>query len=58
MKSSNLYKHFRELVVGENQYVRINEWTSELPNRTSNSNSRLWRMSHRYKRRILSIRFA
>lgn len=32
-KKSNLFKHFRELMVGENQCDLVDEWASELPNR-------------------------
>lgn len=55
MKKSSLYEHLRELVVGVNQCERIDEWASEHPNRKSLLSSRLWRKSHRYKRRILSF---
>ncbi len=32
-KKSNLFKHFRELMVGGNQCDLVDEWASELPNR-------------------------
>lgn len=41
MKKSTYYGHFRELMVGANQYENSMEWASELPNR--NERSRLWR---------------